>query len=104
MGLSSPKIKKFLIFQEMEISSPKNFSSSEIKKKYTLKKFVIFRELELSTHKLKKLFYFFYFIFYISRETSKTLKAKNFYSSPKKFINKFLSKHFRIIVFIFPIN
>ena len=36
--------------------------------------------------------------------TSETLKAKISGSSPKKVINKFFYKHFRIIAFIFPIN
>ena len=66
MELLGPKIKKFLaffqkkafvIFQEMELSSPKNFPSSKNKKELTPKKFLIFPEMELSSHKLKELLY-----------------------------------------------
>ena len=61
MNLSSSKIKKCLIFPEMELSSlifllisASNFLSPK-NKKNTLKKLLIFREMELSSPKLKKL-------------------------------------------------
>ena len=52
MKLSSPKLKKLLIFQK------RTFRPQKIKKN-TLKKFLIFQEIELSSPKLKKLLYFF---------------------------------------------
>ena len=58
MELSNPKIKKFLIFPEMELSSlifffyfRKELSDLEKWKKPTLKKFLIFWEMELSSPK-----------------------------------------------------
>ena len=61
--------------------------------------------MELSSSRLKKLLYFFKKSFsYISEGTSKTSKTKIYYASPKKGMNKFFQKHFRIIVFLFSIN
>ena len=66
MELSTPNIKKFLMFQEMELFkktsciSGGNFPSSKNEKKETtLKKFGIFQEMEPSNPKLKQLLYFF---------------------------------------------
>ena len=54
MELSSSKIKKFLIFPEMQLSSfiffsyfRKELSKFEKSKKTTLKKFLIFREIKI---------------------------------------------------------
>ena len=55
MELSSPKINKFLIFLEKELSSLIFFLYF---RKTRSKKILIFREMEIYSLKLKKLFFF----------------------------------------------
>ena len=60
----------------------------------TSKKFFIFCEVIFQAEKVS----------YISGRTSKAPKAKTYYISPKKVINKFFPKYFHITVSIFCIN
>ena len=86
--LSRPKFKKF---QEGTFHARKT-------KKPTLKKFLIFQEMELFCPKLKKFRIFFPNFFYISRENLKSLKNKNslcfsIKSSLHKFSHLIYSSH-----------
>ena len=50
--------KAFLIFRETELSSTKNFPSWKNEKTHSEKKFILFWEMQLSSPKVKKLLYF----------------------------------------------
>ena len=85
MELSSPKIKKILIFSQKKLFFYFRRDLSElvnIKKNSTLKKFPIFWEMELSDCKLKKLLHFLWKeISYISGGNMQSLKNKNFFET-----------------------
>ena len=102
MKHSSSSIKKFLILSYISengnpeknpyISGNKTFL--HFQETETLKNLITFQEVTFQAQKVS----------YVSRRTSKALKTKIYYTSPKKVTNKFFQKHFQIIVLTFSTN
>ena len=77
---------------ELPSSKNKNFKKGTFRarklKKTPLKKLLIFWEMELCSPKLKKTSYTHIFFQNISGGTSKAPKAKIYFTTPKKVMNK----------------